>query len=304
MVDAVKNKQEEDWKRILRSYINLGLTGAPQEKTEALRQVGYYYQCYAPVSLYKYYSEKPRNLAMVKANQMWYSAPSNFNDVFDCDISIKEDEVFKSVMRMFPDARGVRKGSYKWKELSGIVHQELNSLKSVFEELKSSIGIACLSESDDSLLMWAHYANNHHGMCVEYGLPEIVSQLSFSPVPVIYSNKRVSFSSLNLATPEHDALRIFTESITTKSPEWGYEREWRIIRDDSACGDKWDKKKKGALLQVIHPSSITLGCVSEKEFEDEVKNYCKANSVNLYRMEKDPYHYRLNKKALLEFNNK
>ena len=44
--------------------------------------------------------------------------------------------------------------------------------------------------------MWAHYANNHKGMCVEYELLQISEQLKFSPIPVIYTDERVSLNSL------------------------------------------------------------------------------------------------------------
>lgn len=96
----------------------------------------------------------------------------------------------------------------------------------------------------DSLLMWAHYANNHRGMCVEYELMEINKQLGFSPVPVIYSDRKVKFNSINQDAVETDTTRNFIESLTSKSPEWSFEKEWRIIRDDGACGKNWDIEKK------------------------------------------------------------
>ena len=78
--------------------------------------------------------------------------------------------------------------------------------------------MSCLSESEDPLLIWAHYANNHYGLCVEY------------------------------------------------------------------------------------PISIILGCATKPEFEQEVIDYCSANKINLYKMEKDPIEYRLNKKVVMEFD--
>lgn len=78
-------------------------------------------------------------------------------------------------------------------------------------------------------------------------------------------------------------------------------REWRIIRDKEACGDCWDADGNGALLEMIRPSSITIGCAARAEFEQEVTDYCSANRINLYKMEKDLMHYRLNKKTILEF---
>ena len=122
---------------------------------------------------------------------MWYSAPCNFNDVFDCDISLDEEGIFDSIIRMACGKMIVRQGSPMWKELKRTVAPQIESLRDQWESLRSITGITCLSEEDDSLLMWAHYANNHCGMCVEYNLLEINRQLSFTPVPVIYSDERV-----------------------------------------------------------------------------------------------------------------
>ena len=104
---------------------------------------------------------------------MWYSAPCNFNDDFDCDISIDEKEMFNDVLEMLPDKRQIRPGSPAWRELRETMRQQLKVLRSTFGAFRETTGISCLSESDESLLMWAHYANNHCGMCVEYDLLEI-----------------------------------------------------------------------------------------------------------------------------------
>ena len=170
----------------------------------------------------------------------------------------------------------------------------------MFSKMRSQMGITCLSELDDSLLMWAHYANNHRGMCVEYELMEINRQLNFTPIPVIYSEDRACIRSLNLDTVGRDTTKVFLESLTTKSSEWSYEKEWRIIRDDSACGDRWNAEKKGALLDMIRPTSVILGCMAKQEFSDTVQEFCKNNQINLYKMERDPKVYRLIKVPILE----
>ena len=109
-------------------------------------------------------------------------------------------------------------------------------------------------------------------------------------------------NNLNTDTAENDAFAFFLRSITSKSEEWSYEREWRIIRDAVACGDRWNAEKKGALLDMIRPSSITLGCAAEECFENNVREYCKENKIPLYKMQKDQRQYRLNKVAILDFD--
>lgn len=291
----------KDWKRILRSELITGIIGNQQEKNDAMVQVGYYYMCYAPTFLYKYYSDKTEKLVTVKTDKMWYSAPCNFNDVFDCDILIDEKGIFNSALQMIPDKRGIRAGSPMWRQLKQTINKEVRSLRTNFDYMKTTMGISCLSESDDSLLMWAHYANNHSGMCVEYELLEINKQLGFSPVPVIYSNERSIFHTINQDTIEAETMSVFIESLTSKSLEWSYEKEWRIIRDNGACGTNWDTEKKGALLDMIRPTSVILGCMAKPEFENIVHKYCEEFRINLYKMEKDAYLYQLKKVPVLQF---
>lgn len=92
----------------------------------------------------------------------------------------------------------------------------------------SKFGILCLSETADSLLMWAHYAGNHRGFVVQFdethpffAASEFEGQ-SLGLTRVQYSQERpvVSYSTLN--SSPHLYYR--------KSPEWSYEREWRLIK--------------------------------------------------------------------------
>ena len=293
----------KDWRKILRSEIITGIVGNQQEKNNAFAQIGYYYMCCAPASIYKYYSDRIEKIETVKAGKMWYSAPCNFNDVFDCDFMIDEEKIFNSALEMIPDKRGVRPESPMWRQLNQTIDQEIRVLKTNLDHMKTVIGISCFSESYDSLLMWAHYANNHRGMCVEYDLLEINRRLRFSPVPVIYSSERPLFHAFNQDTIKADTLSVFIESLTSKSPEWSYEKEWRIIRDDGACGINWDAERKGALLDMIRPTSVILGCMAKPEFESVVHKYCEEFRINLFKMEKDSYLYRLRKVPVLQFDN-
>ena len=294
--------KETDWMRKLRDKLIIATCGRDQEKQDVYENIGYCYQIYAPASLYKYYSDKPQNLEAIKNNKMWYSAPSKFNDVFDCDITVDEKKIFESISQMCPSVQGMRVGSPMWKTLKNEAKTAAKGMRQMFEKMRSEMGIACFSELDDSLLMWAHYANNHCGMCVEYDLLEINQQLLFTPVPIIYSEERICFDSLNTSTAEQSTTKIFIESLTTKSPEWSYEREWRIIRDDGACGDQWDVANGGALLNMICPSSIILGCMAKSDFEKEVHTYCEQNKINLFKMNKDSKKYKLLKTPLLQFD--
>ena len=52
------NKENtDDWKKKLRSAFISAFSGNPQENIQVYTEVGYYYMCCAPSSLYKYYSD-------------------------------------------------------------------------------------------------------------------------------------------------------------------------------------------------------------------------------------------------------
>ena len=101
---------DDSWKQSLQSEIITVLTESGQTQNQALEQVGYYYQCCAPSFLYKYYRDQSLNLDSVMSNKMWYSAPCNFNDAFDCDIAIDEQAIFNNLLPAISGGKPIHKG--------------------------------------------------------------------------------------------------------------------------------------------------------------------------------------------------
>ena len=300
--DNLTNSEPLNWKNELRDDLLASIIGNPSDRTKAIEKVGYAYYCYAPSSVYKYFPPNLERFKSIQNNRLWYSAPIRFNDVFDSDFPIDREAIFKSFLSQVPGGRGVRAGSPMWKQLRSEMPRNVKEFKDCLNQVRSTTGVACFSESFDSLLMWSHYAQNHQGMCVEYELLKFNSELGFSPVPVVYSNKRVQLSSLNINSIENSTLEFLIMCLTSKSTEWSYENEWRIIRDKGACGVAWDDANHGALLPSISPNSIILGCDASREFAKTVQRYCETSGVNLFRMEKDESEYRLIKKPILQFD--
>ena len=302
MDDELTVNVPDNWKELLREKLLIGISGSISEKNEAATAIGYAYQCYAPSSIYKYFSPDLDRFETIKSNRLWYSAPSKFNDVFDSDFPVDRNAVFKSLLSQIPGSKGVRAGSPVWKNLRAKIPQLMRQFSDEMAHVRCTTGVACFSESYDSLLMWSHYAKNHQGICVEYEMLKFSTELKYSPVPVIYSNERVRLSSINISDIEPSTLAFLVGCLTTKSTEWSYENEWRIIRDSGACGAAWECEKQGALLPSFAPSSITLGCDASGEFEKAVCDYCKESRIRLFKMEKDETEYKLNRKPVLQFD--
>jgi hypothetical protein len=151
--------------------------------------------------------------------------------------------------------------------------------------------------------MWTHYAYDHRGISVAYDLIKIYYELKICPVPVVYSKDRVCLTSIDLNDVNTSSLSFLAGSLTSKSPEYSYETEWRLIQNESLYGSDWDAKKGGGLLPGVKPAAITFGCAVDRngEFAQAVEAYCRENSVDLYKMEKHPTEYRLIKTPVLTF---
>ncbi|MBF8449762.1 DUF2971 domain-containing protein [Aeromonas dhakensis] len=103
-------------------------------------------------------------------------------------------------------------------------------------------GVISLSESNRSLLMWAHYANQHKGIVIgleddflydELKNTPCSSRLIFEPKPIKISYDTIRFDLTDFESfPEsrHDIAKILAmKLLTTKSDDWLYEKEHRCI---------------------------------------------------------------------------
>lgn len=144
----------------------------------------------------------------LKKNEIWMSAPVALNDPFELAT------LYIDYGKGYP------------KEICDYFSDKLN-------ECRKNVRIASFSENDfSSMLMWAYYANNHQGFCVEYKVQkktyiQKVTYLS-KRYGLINSVIRYFWEEMN-----QQERREFEEllSITnrTKGIEWQNEREFRVI---------------------------------------------------------------------------
>ena len=132
------------------------------------------------------------------------------------------------------------------------VYEETRKLK---KTLRKNVRIICFAEEYLSMLMWSHYADNHKGFAIIYDRNDIENAENYTiqgelimkkPIlkQVTYAEKQSDLTfeiedyvrayrmtSLGDVTPpipnlSQDKLR---RMITEKSPDWSYEKEWRIV---------------------------------------------------------------------------
>lgn len=92
----------------------------------------------------------------------------------------------------------------------------------------ATTGIASLSEVSDHEPMWAHYAGQFGGMCVQYNVNALLRGLdeTVAITRMIYS-EQVPILAMDRSTPIERARHC----LSSKTVRWASEREWRIFRD-------------------------------------------------------------------------
>ncbi|HTI69374.1 MAG TPA: DUF2971 domain-containing protein [Candidatus Limnocylindria bacterium] len=102
-------------------------------------------------------------------------------------------------------------------------------------EFSKEFGVVCFSETHRNNLMWSHYSDSHRGFAIEFDRRADFLKALF--LKVEYSDKRPCVVS----SPDEQIL-------ATKSAEWRYEREWRLVMPLRAL--PWDTKTKRHYIPV------------------------------------------------------
>jgi len=164
-----------------------------------------------------------------------------------------------------------------------------------FEEL---IGILCLSESADNLLMWAHYADSHRGFVIAFDENSPFFDRRVNADDELRHLRKVAYCptrpSLTLAD-----VNDFSPFMT-KGEDWTYETEWRMIVPLDEASKIIGEGPQAVHLFEFPAEAITvviLGCrmASHKKVEIRqiLSDFPHFNHVRCVEAEIDNEHYRV-----------
>jgi hypothetical protein len=168
-----------------------------------------------PEILYKYRNWKdPHHKNLLIKNELFMSPPSWLNDPFDCRIfenylkfvdtpEKKEEYILDSLSKNADSFNELNLSELQAREiltdrLKDTLHYQVRSEVIGSEIDDKHIGIACLSEEWNSILMWSHYAANHKGYCIGFDEKRLrYSQLFDKIKRVEYSKKYPELNPLH-----------------------------------------------------------------------------------------------------------
>lgn len=247
-----------------------------------------------PQFLYRYISpdiSEAKLREQLIDSDFWLSSSSDFNDPFDMTAHVVlEGGVMEKRAKLDALVKQHNK-SLGWRERQTEVTRmmtnptfEKSGIKRILEKNLREAGVLCFSESPKNVLMWSHYAKDHKGLVLQFEIAKHAEEFT-GALPVAYNG---AYPTFNWFKKTEDQLMNI---ILRKHPDWGYEKERRIVR----IGD-------AHTFLYINPEALTgiiFGCKAEEKLKEKVKRVLRSRAqkrislVKLYQAYKSPSEYKL-----------
>jgi hypothetical protein len=251
--------------------------------------------------LYHYEPFHPEYLAtMLQENKIHFSDPSALNDPWDCrpwfdDEALDADAIEALIVWLFalPPAGPISDGQIRATKDAIRTNSEYRraALQRFSEDFLKLIPnrwrIYCLTPVPDSTLMWSHYADNHRGICLEFG----------TDVPLFASALEVTYRSDYPTWAPNLVASTGADILLTKSDDWKYEREYRIIGLGESVQRSFDASPltlRGNFMHLPEGAikSVIVGCEANfSQIEQIVKRT--VPGLLIKRAVRSPNRYRL-----------
>jgi len=155
--------------------------------------------------------------------------------------------------------------------------EELKRFQAVLSDSVKKLGILCMSEINNDILMWSHYSDGHRGICLQFDKKQL--QKYFYIEKVQYRSLYPTFKEfLDLVdTNQLHKLLMF------KSEHWEYECEWRAIHNIHRNEARLLRLAPGILTGVI------LGCQMSDRYRALIGEWVKSmgNTLHLYEAKRN-----------------
>lgn len=231
-----------------------------------------------PPNLFKYRSlgneiDLERLRKTLEVGEVHWSSPIDFNDPFDCAPAFtfpKGEKLKELSLRLYQKhnpkasrndrrqfARYATEGNTK-----GYQQEFVRKIGSLMEQSS----VYSLSANPTDILMWAHYANSHKGVCLRFHAEPLAKQFILL-APVVYALERPE-----VFIGEEEAIPLLEKMLLTKSLMWQYEQEWRILGY---------KQNRG-------PRTLPAGCLTGVVMGSKIDGADKAEVISMVKKSQTP----------------
>lgn len=197
--------------------------------------------------LYKYRSwNSPVGRRFLQDEELYFASADSFNDPLEARIPLRYDlatdeQIRDLFLRHAPDEYPDKTPEEHRLLADQYLKQGLFKNPSHidwfenwhYEKNIRDFGICSLTAVGSSILMWAHYADSHHGYCVGLDVDLLEKFMETNPdaLRVTFDIYEVEYiKKFPVLKPfEMSREELITRPLTIKSKQWEYEQEYRLI---------------------------------------------------------------------------
>lgn len=157
-----------------------------------------------------------------------------------------------------------------------------------YNDVKQFTLVHSLTTTYNNAPMWAAYADEENGICIEYDAKDILSRYGYNLAPVEYTDDIPSAPySMNF----DEIIKFLHRICLTKKSSWSYEQEWRVvaIQYNNKCSEKNDK---------IKPKGVIIGNAVPEKTKMEILDICSKKGIIAYELMYDEKSYDSIKKRI------
>jgi hypothetical protein len=216
----------------------------------------------APAILYKYYKFTEYTQRIFENNEIYFSSPESFNDPFDSKIRIDTKATRDQKKLYYRKLSPISRPDFSRKqhlEMEKDIMRDKKELEKLekenqrnLENIRKKMGILCMTEEKNNILMWSHYTYKHTGFCIGFKTDNIM----FSCIKQVQYNKNLP--SIKMYESDWKKLNEqVAENLLKKAKDWTYEKEWRIVKPNGVV-------------------SVILGCKISPENGNKIMEWCNS----------------------------
>lgn len=215
------------------------------------------------MNLYKYRELNEFTRESLEENYFWAPSKETLNDPCECYYSTESYNTFMNFASSI--APQINKNE---------LHNQFDSIQDM---IKSS-GIFSLSKSYNISSLWASYAQDHKGICIEYDLEDLIGKNRglYQCFDVTYSDTPPDIGVEDIS---NDVL--LQKMIGTKHFDWDKEQEFRIV-----CDNQGKNHHRSDAIR-----SIIFGLKTPDESKNELMNLLSNRNIKFKQLVNDGKSY-------------
>jgi hypothetical protein len=263
-----------------------------------------------PKTIYKYRSWNSEFGKRVLTDfELYLASPGEFNDPFDAKVpynfqNLSNEELDKVIGKFAahsPKHRRLNQVSPRTSRriIKKLYTSDPNWLQSLsnkidFEAVDKLIGVVSMSANWDNQLMWAHYSDNHKGYCIGFNEIAIKNSGKFKYGGLIQYAESSDFPKIS---PLDQSDKAFYEKTFTKSIDWKYEQEYRLLKIFQPPNGPTHQQR----IIKIDPDSIVeviVGMKMPEKDRSSIMEICKKHKIKVFEAKPVPLKFELSRELL------